>query len=209
MRKPKVLRRWLKAAAFPVLLLALNFYIAKDLFSLEYSQFMGSIEAAYISISRYMIENWRDLTWFPLWYGGIPFQNTYPPLLHAVVALAAVLFRISPAHAHHIVTAIFYCLGPVALYALALRLTGSRSASFWVCLDVFDYFALPVPDAVGSQGCGRPVHTAPLRCLNSLRRRPAHRITGPVARGAVESGSRFVKTESPLVCRGGQSAWLR
>jgi hypothetical protein len=125
-----VLRRWPKAAAFPVVLLALNFCIAKDLFSLEYSQFMGSIEAAYISISRYMIENWRDLTWFPLWYGGIPFQNTYPPLLHAVVALAAVLFRISPAHAHHIVTAIFYCLGPVALYALALRLTGSRVASF-------------------------------------------------------------------------------
>jgi hypothetical protein len=129
-RKPTVLRRWLKAAGLPILLLALNFYIAKDLFSLEYSQFMGSIEAAYVSISRYMIENWWDLTWFPLWYGGIPFQNTYPPLLHAVVALAAVLFRISPAHAHHIVTAIFYCLGPVALYVLALRLTGSRSASF-------------------------------------------------------------------------------
>jgi len=126
-----VLRRWLKPAAFPLLLAAVNLYIAKDLFFLEYSQFMGSIEAAYISISRYMIENWRDLTWFPLWYGGIPFQNSYPPFLHVVVALAAATFRISPAHAHHIVTAIFYCLGPVALYALALRLTGSRWASFW------------------------------------------------------------------------------
>jgi len=126
-----VLRRWLKPAAFPLLLAAVNLYIAKDLFFLEYSQFMGSIEAAYISISRYMIENWRDLTWFPLWYGGIPFQNSYPPFLHVVVALAAATFRISPAHTHHIVTAIFYCLGPVALYALALRLTGSRWASFW------------------------------------------------------------------------------
>ena len=127
-----MLRRWLKPAAFPLLILAVNFYIAKDLFYLEYSQFMGSIEAAYIALSRYMIQNWRDLTWFPLWYGGIPFQNTYPPFLHAVVASASVLFRISPAHAHHIVTAIFYCLGPVALYALALRLSGSRWASFWV-----------------------------------------------------------------------------
>jgi hypothetical protein len=126
-----VLRRWLKPAAFPLLILAINLYIAKDLFSLEYSQFMGSIEAAYLAISRYMIENWTDLTWFPLWYGGIPFQNSYPPFLHAVVALAAALFRISPAHAHHIVTAAFYCLGPVAVYALALRLTGSRWASFW------------------------------------------------------------------------------
>jgi len=127
-----VLRRWLKPAAFPLLLLALNLYIAKDLFSLEYSQFMGSIEAAYISISRYMIENWGDLTWFPPWYGGIPFQNTYPPFLHFMVALAAASFRISPAHAYHIVTAIFYCLGPIALYALALRFSGSRSTSFWV-----------------------------------------------------------------------------
>jgi hypothetical protein len=126
-----VLRRWLKPAAFPLLLAVFNLYIAKDLFSLEYSQFMGSIEAAYISISRYMIENWRDLSWFPLWYGGIPFQNSYPPLLHALVALAAATFRISPAHAHHIVTAIFYCLGPIALYALALRLTGSHWYGFW------------------------------------------------------------------------------
>ena len=124
------LRRWFKPAAFPLLLLAVNFYIAKDLFFLEYSQFMGSIEAAYIAISRYMIGNWRDLSWFPLWYGGIPFQNTYPPFLHTLVALAAAAFRISPAHAHHIVTAIFYCLGPVVLYALALRLTGSRWYSF-------------------------------------------------------------------------------
>jgi hypothetical protein len=125
------LRRWLKPAAFPLLLLAVNFYIAKDLFFLEYGQFMWSIEGAYISISRYMIENWRDLTWFPLWYGGIPFQNTYPPFLHALVALAAVSFRMSPAHAHHVVTAVFYCLGPVALYALALRLTGSHWYGFW------------------------------------------------------------------------------
>src|ERR1700689_3482958 len=93
---------------------------------------MGSIEAAYVSISRYMIENWRDLTWFPLWYGGIPFQNTYPPFLHTSVALAAGLFRTSPAHAHHIVTALLYCPGPTPLYALALRLSGSRSMSFWV-----------------------------------------------------------------------------
>ena len=126
-----MVRRWLRPAAFPLLIFALNFYFVHELYSLEYSQFMGSIEAAYISISRYMIENWRDLTWFPLWYGGIPFQNTYPPFLHALVALAAVLFRMSPAHAHHFVTALFYCLAPVALYALALRLTGSRWGSFW------------------------------------------------------------------------------
>ena len=121
----------MRAAAFPLLIFALNCYFTRDLFRLEYSQFMGSIEAAYISISRYMIANWSDLTWFPLWYGGIPFQNSYPPLLHAIVALTSAGFGTSPARAYHVVTALFYCLGPVALYALALRLTGSRWYSFW------------------------------------------------------------------------------
>jgi len=120
-----------KAAGFPLVLLALNIYFIKELFTLEYSQYMGSIEAAFISISRYMLDNWRDLTWFPLWYGGIPFQNTYPPLLHAIVAVAAGVFRISPALAHHAVTACLYCAGPVALYFLALRLTASRWCAFW------------------------------------------------------------------------------
>jgi len=120
-----------KAAGFPLILLVLNIYFTKELFTLEYSQYMGSIEAAFISISRYMGENWRDLTWFPLWYGGIPFQNTYPPLLHAIVAATAGVFRISPALAHHAVTACMYCAGPVTLYFLAARLTGSRWCGFW------------------------------------------------------------------------------
>lgn len=121
----------LRRAAFPLLLFAVNCYFAKDLYSLEYSRYMGSIEAAYIAISRYMTANWRDLSWFPLWYGGIPFQNTYPPLLHASVALASVIASISPARAYHFMTALFYCLGPVALYALAVRLTKSRWCGFW------------------------------------------------------------------------------
>jgi hypothetical protein len=122
--------RW-KAAALPLAILALDIYFTKELFTIEYTQYMGSIEAAYISISRYMIENWRDLTWFPLWYGGIPFQNSYPPLLHAIVAVVAGVFKISPALSHHIVTAFMYCAGPVALYFLGVRLTRSRWYAFW------------------------------------------------------------------------------
>ncbi|HEY6392239.1 MAG TPA: hypothetical protein VIX89_13220 [Bryobacteraceae bacterium] len=120
-----------RVAGFPLVLLAVNVYFTKELFTLEYSQYMGSIEAAFISISRYMLDNWRDLTWFPLWYGGIPFQNTYPPLLHGIVAATAGAFRISPASAYHAVTACMYCAGPAALYFLAVRLTGSRWYAFW------------------------------------------------------------------------------
>jgi hypothetical protein len=113
-----------------VLLFLLNVYVCRELFGVEYLRHMGSIEAAYIGLSRYMLAHWRDMSWFPLWYAGVPAQNTYPPLLHWIVAFAAFLRGISPAHAHHWVTAIFYCLGPVALFALTLRLSGSLRAAF-------------------------------------------------------------------------------
>ncbi len=122
------------AIIYPVLLFVLNVYLCRELFFLDYSQNMGSIEAAFISISRYLMENWNDLSWFNLWYGGIPYQNTYPPLLHAIVAAAAWLLRISPAHAHHLVTALFYSFAPVSLYWLAARLMNSNAAGFGVGL---------------------------------------------------------------------------
>ncbi len=113
------------------LLFLLNAYICRGLFGMEYLRHMGSIEAAYIGISRYMLAHWRDLSWFPLWYAGIPAQNTYPPLLHWIVSLVALVRGISTAHAYHWVTAIFYCLGPVTLFALTLRLSRSPRAAFF------------------------------------------------------------------------------
>jgi hypothetical protein len=122
-----------RSAACPLLaasLFLLNAYICRGLFGMEYLRHMGTIEGAYIGISRYMLAHWRDYSWFPVWYAGIPAQNTYPPLLHWVVAVVALLRGISPAHAHHWVTALFYCLGPIMLFALTLRLSGSRRAAF-------------------------------------------------------------------------------
>src|SRR5260370_18767409 len=103
------MKRAVTIALFPLVLFTLNYYFCKELFTLEYGQFMGSIEAAYITISRYMIDNWRDLTWFPLWYGGIPFQNTYPPFFHAAVAIASVVFRVSPALSFPSGPPLFFC----------------------------------------------------------------------------------------------------
>jgi hypothetical protein len=111
-------------AILSVLLFAANFWISSRLFRTEYTTHMGSIEGAYVGLSRYMMEHWGELTWFPLWYGGVPFANTYPPFLHWVVALVAKVLWISPALAHHAVSAFFYCLGPVALFWLVLRLGG-------------------------------------------------------------------------------------
>ncbi len=114
----------------PVALFILNLCIVGRLLGIEYLDQMGSIEGTHITLARWALENWNDLSWFPLWYGGIPYHNTYPPLLPLIVAAVSALLGITPAHAYHAVTAVFYSLGPVTLYWLALRLCGSRAYSF-------------------------------------------------------------------------------
>src|SRR5262249_51009117 len=69
-----------------------------------------------------MMWHWRGLGWYRFWYCGIPFQNSYPPLLHALVAVSAAAGHVSTALAHHAVTAFFYCLGPVSLLWMVWRL---------------------------------------------------------------------------------------
>jgi hypothetical protein len=126
----RALLRRTQSLLLAALLFLLNAYVCRGLFGIEYLRQMGSIECLYIGLSRYMLANWRDLSWFPLWYAGIPAQNTYPPLMPWIVSLVALLRGISTAHAYHWATALLYCLGPVTLFALALRLSGSPRAAF-------------------------------------------------------------------------------
>jgi hypothetical protein len=117
-------------------LLFVNYWITGKLFRLEYSAFMGSIEAAYISLSTQIIQQWPHFDWFPLWYGGIPFQNAYPPLLHFLVAGWAKVAGVSMALSHHMVTAATYCLGPVSLFVLA-RVLGAGRMPAWAAALVY------------------------------------------------------------------------
>ncbi len=114
----------------PFALFLLNLLLVRRLLFIEYLDQMGSIEGSFIAIARWARDNWGDLSWFPLWYGGIPNVNTYPPLLHRSVAAVSTVLGLSPAHAYHAVTAVIYSLGPVTLYWLALKLCGSRAWSF-------------------------------------------------------------------------------
>lgn len=139
----------LKTSLLALALFAANAYVCRGLFSMEYLRHMGSIEGAYIGLARYLRTHGTDMTWFPLWYGGVPYQNTYPPLLHWCVALVAWARGFTTAHAYHWTTAVLYCLGPVALFALVRALSGSRwaaltagmlytavSPSAWIIADV-------------------------------------------------------------------------
>jgi hypothetical protein len=123
-------RLWI-AAAF---LFALNAWITLPLFHTAYTRQMGSIEAAYIGLARYIAAHFTQLGWFPLWYGGIPYPDTYPPLLHWICGLVVAVTHISPGLAHHFVTATLYALGPVTLFWTLSRLSANRGAAFAAAL---------------------------------------------------------------------------
>src|SRR5579872_5311925 len=123
-----------RRAAAPLALFLANAYITYRLFHTEYVNEMGSIEAAYIGLARYIIAHFPHLRWFPLWYGGIPYPDSYPPLLHLAVAALAAAAHLSPALAYHAVVALIFAVTPVALYWTACRLGASRLAAFAAAL---------------------------------------------------------------------------
>ena len=107
--------------AYAALLFAVNFAIARRLFFTEFTQHTVSNEGAFMAISRFLVERWPDVRWFPFWYGGAPIENTYCPLLQVIDALVAKALGCSTALAYHAVTAFFYCLGPVCLFLFAWK----------------------------------------------------------------------------------------
>ncbi len=92
---------------------------------------MASIEAAFIGLARYIRDHFPHLSWMPLWYGGIPFPDSYPPLLHVTVAAVSALAHVSAGLAYHAVIAVFYSLGPVAVYWALLRMEAPQGPSLF------------------------------------------------------------------------------
>ncbi len=113
------------------LLLALNLVVCGKLFGVEYLNQLGSIEGSFIAISRYAIDHFPNLKWWPLWFTGMPYHSVYGPALPHLVALLAVVLKISPALAFHKTVALFYCLGPVTFFWMATRLSSSIAVGFW------------------------------------------------------------------------------
>jgi len=116
---------------YAVLLFAVNFAIARRLFYTEFTQHTSSNEGAFMAISRFLAERWPDVRWFPFWLNGVPFENTYFPLLQVIVAMVAKALHCSPALAYHAVTAGFYCLGPVCLFLFAWKASKLLHTAFF------------------------------------------------------------------------------
>ena len=116
----------LKTACLAASLFVVNLWVAKTLLFADFINQMYSIEGTHIALGRFVLNHWGDLYWFPLWYNGVPFQNTYPPVHPFLVAAVAGLCDLATPRAYHALTAILYALGPVTLFLLAFKLSGSR-----------------------------------------------------------------------------------
>lgn len=122
-----------RALIYAFLLFGLNLYFCHELFRVEYLRFFDSNEGTMIAIARFWTEH-PGARWFPWFNAGLPIENTYMPLVPALAALAAAAGRISPAHAVHIVTAVFYCLGPAGWFWLAWKWWGNRESALAAAL---------------------------------------------------------------------------
>ena len=126
--------RSLSPGLYAALLLAVNLLIAGSLFGVEYSAYNGSIEGTFIAIPRFMARHPGEWKWWPLWNCGMPFENSYLPFTHWIVAAFTLLTRLSAARSFHIVTAAIYVASALAVFWMALELSRKPAASFVAAL---------------------------------------------------------------------------
>ncbi len=117
-------------SALPILVLAVNVWVAWKLFFTEYLDELPSVEGEFIAIARYIQRHWPIYDWQSLWYAGYPSARIYQPLAHYSVAAFSSLFGLSPAAGFHFMGALSYSLGGVAFYYLAKALSESRAMAF-------------------------------------------------------------------------------
>ena len=124
----------LEAGVYPFLILLVNLLIVGREFKVDYSAYLMSNEGSFIAIARSVASHPSDLLWSPLWDLGLPYQNTYIPGLHILVGAFSRLTGHSPALSFHQVSALFFALGPVAVYFMAWTMTRLAGTSWLAAL---------------------------------------------------------------------------
>lgn len=127
-----------------VLLTALNLAICWRLFKVGFTDHFSSIEGAFIAIARYISQHWSGFSWWPLWHCGMPYQDTYVPMLHIAAAAVASLANVDAARAYHGVVGLTYALGAGTLYLMATSLGAGKGAAFASAL----FYSLYSPSAL-------------------------------------------------------------
>src|SRR5689334_9155995 len=112
----------LRAGLYALILLWINIYIGRDLFSGS-SAHMGSMHGFWTAIAARAGSSWFHATWWPFWEMGVPFEYTYPPLVPGLAAAIAWVRGVPAGVGYQSVTGLVYILGPLTLFFAAWRLT--------------------------------------------------------------------------------------
>ncbi|MGP0071098.1 MAG: hypothetical protein ACLPWF_04095 [Bryobacteraceae bacterium] len=112
-------------------LFALNVLICAPLFRVEYLDQFRSNEGVYMAFGEFLARYWPHMGWFPWSNAGMPFEDTYLPLVAMLVAVVSRIGNCSPAHALHFIAALTYSLAPVFLFLFARALSGRIAPSAW------------------------------------------------------------------------------
>lgn len=106
--------------AYAIGIVWLNLYWVRQVFSVDFSAQPQSIHGTWLAIARLAESHWVTPQWWPYWYGGMPFELTYAPLLPWLTARVGL----------YAVLGLSLCLGPLALFTFAYRLTQKPGWSF-------------------------------------------------------------------------------
>jgi hypothetical protein len=123
-----------RAAIYIAMLIGLNVYFVQNLFRVDFTDNMQNNAGTFMAISRFIVEHWPHLNWYPWWFNGEPFENTYSPMLHMIDAAFAALFHCSTPRAFNFVTGLFYVTGPAFLFLFAWRVSKHLETSFFAAL---------------------------------------------------------------------------
>ena len=114
------------------LLAAMTAALIWPLFGPGYLDKWGSIESSFIAEVRFISQHFPPPRWQPLYYLGTRFDYVYAMGLRLGPALIARAFGLEAAHAYHLYSAVFYCLGIAGAYLFGRVLTGSRGVGWFV-----------------------------------------------------------------------------
>jgi len=89
----------------------------------DYLPHFNSLEPFFFALANHIKSYWPHTGWYPCWFGGMPFEYTYQPLLPHLTAALSFATDWSTPHAFHVCVAVLYALGPVTLYLLVLSMS--------------------------------------------------------------------------------------
>lgn len=127
----------------------LNLYIIRDVFFLVHSARMNTMHGFWMAMARLAENQWWSAGWWPWCDGGAPFEFIYAPLTPGLMALWSRLGSIPVSQSYFVVTALYYLLGPLTLYAFSawfLRSAVAATAAAF-CYTLISPSSLLVPDA--------------------------------------------------------------